>query len=92
MNLQILLPLLLTLLAGMSTLLGGFMTFFVKRDSLKVLSIGLGFSAGVMIYISLTELMKSSEVSWSNPNFQSYAIEYKDIIGIFTLLPLDILI
>ncbi len=51
------LPLILTLCAGMSTLLGGFITFFVKRDNLKALSIGLGFSAGVMIYISLNDLM-----------------------------------
>ena len=62
MNSQIILPLLLTLFAGMSTLLGGFMTFFVKRNNLKALSIGLGFSAGVMIYISLTELMKSASI------------------------------
>ena len=55
-------PLILTLFAGMSTLLGGFMTFFVKRNNLKALSIGLGFSAGVMIYVSLTELIKSSEI------------------------------
>ncbi len=51
------LPLLLTLCAGMSTLLGGFVTFFVKRNNLKALSVGLGFSAGVMIYVSLCELM-----------------------------------
>lgn len=50
-------PLILTLFAGMSTLIGGFITFFVKRDNLKALSVGLGFSAGVMVYISLTELM-----------------------------------
>ncbi len=51
------LPLLITLFAGMSTLVGGFVTFFIKRDSLKALSVVLGFSAGVMIYISLSELM-----------------------------------
>lgn len=51
------LPLILTLCAGMSTLLGGFITFFVKRNNLKALSVGLGFSAGVMVYISLSELM-----------------------------------
>lgn len=50
-------PLILTLCAGMSTLIGGLITFFVKRDNLKALSIGLGFSAGVMVYISLNELM-----------------------------------
>ena len=51
------LPLLLTLCAGMSTLIGGLVTFFVKRNNLKALSVGLGFSAGVMIYVSLSELM-----------------------------------
>lgn len=51
------LPLFLTLCAGMSTLLGGFITFFVKRNNLKALSVGLGFSAGVMVYVSLNELM-----------------------------------
>ncbi|MBQ4078623.1 zinc transporter ZupT [bacterium] len=50
-------PLLLTLFAGMSTLVGGFVTFFIKRNNLKALSVVLGFSAGVMIYISLSELM-----------------------------------
>ena len=54
------LPLILTLAAGMSTLVGGFITFFVKRNNLKALSVGLGFSAGVMIYISLNELMTES--------------------------------
>lgn len=59
------LPLILTLFAGMSTLLGGFITFFVKRDNLKALSIGLGFSAGVMVYISLNELMTEAPVMLS---------------------------
>lgn len=54
------LPLILTLCAGMSTLLGGFITFFVKRNNLKALSVGLGFSAGVMIYVSLHELMSEA--------------------------------
>ena len=55
------LPLILTLFAGMSTLLGGFITFFVKRNNLKVLSVGLGFSAGVMIFVSFTEILTTAE-------------------------------
>ncbi len=55
------LPLILTLFAGMSTLLGGFITFFIKRNSLKALSVGLGFSAGVMVFVSLSELVPGSE-------------------------------
>ncbi len=60
------LPLILTLFAGMSTLVGGFVTFFIKRNNLKALSIGLGFSAGVMIYVSLNELMSESPVMLSS--------------------------
>lgn len=59
------LPLILTLFAGMSTLIGGFVTFFIKRNNLKSLSIGLGFSAGVMIYLSLCELMDEAPVMLS---------------------------
>lgn len=57
MEKQYILALFLTILAGLSTLIGGFFTFFVKKTSLKVLSIGLGFSGGMMIYISLNELL-----------------------------------
>ena len=53
--------LLITMLAGLSTIVGGFFTFFVKKDSLKALSIGLGFSGGMMIYVSLNELMVQSQ-------------------------------
>ena len=54
-------PLILTLFAGMSTLVGGFVTFFIERNNLKTLSVGLGFSAGVMVYVSLAELVPNSE-------------------------------
>lgn len=51
----------MTTLAGLATLLGGFITFFVKKNNIKVLSIGLGFSAGVMIFVSLTEILTTAE-------------------------------
>ena len=47
------LPLLMTFLAGLATIIGGFITFFVNKNNMKVLSLGLGFSAGVMIFVSL---------------------------------------
>lgn len=46
----------LTLLAGLSTGIGSLMAFFSKKFSPKFLSIALGFSAGVMIYVSLVEI------------------------------------
>lgn len=46
----------LTLLAGLATGIGGAIAFFAKRTNTKFLSIALGFSAGVMIYISFVEI------------------------------------
>ena len=53
-------PLLMTFLAGLATIIGGFITFLVKKNSLKILSLGLGFSAGVMIFVSLTEILPTA--------------------------------
>ena len=43
-------------IAGLSTVIGGFVTFFIKGNSLKFLSFGLGLSAGVMLFVSLVDL------------------------------------
>ena len=56
MNKTYLIALLLSTLAGLSTLMGGFTTFFIKKNSLKFLSFGLGLSAGTMLFISLVDL------------------------------------
>jgi len=46
----------LTLLAGLSTGIGSALAFFAKRTNTRFLAAALGFSAGVMIYVSFTEL------------------------------------
>ena len=46
----------LSLFAGLSTGIGSAMAFFTNRTSTKFLSLALGFSAGVMIYVSFVEL------------------------------------
>ncbi len=46
----------LTLFAGLSTGIGSVMAFFTKRTNTKFLSVALGFSAGVMIYVSMIEI------------------------------------
>lgn len=48
---------LLTLIAGMATTVGSVIAFFTKSSSSKFLAWALGFSAGVMIYISFVELL-----------------------------------
>jgi len=51
------LPLLLSFLAGICTILGCFILFFVKDFKKSYLSFFLGISAGAMIYLSFIELM-----------------------------------
>jgi len=52
---------LLCLLAGLATGIGSFISLFVKKNDFKSLAFGLGLSAGVMIYISLVELLPRAE-------------------------------
>ncbi len=51
-----LLALIFSTIAGLSTVIGGLVTFFIKGNSLKFLSFGLGLSAGVMLFVSLADL------------------------------------
>ncbi|AOR23680.1 zinc transporter ZupT [Clostridium taeniosporum] len=46
----------LTLFAGLCTGIGSAAAFFAKKTNTKFLSISLGFSAGVMIYVSMIEI------------------------------------
>lgn len=46
----------LTLFAGLSTGIGSALALFTKRTNTKFLSLALGFSAGVMIYVSFVEI------------------------------------
>lgn len=46
----------LTLFAGLSTGIGSALAFYAKKTNEKFLSGALGFSAGVMIYVSLVEI------------------------------------
>lgn len=46
----------LTLFAGLATSVGSFIGFFANRTNTKFLATSLGFSAGVMIYVSLVEI------------------------------------
>ncbi len=56
----IILGLLLSLIAGLSTSIGSFFAFFMKKPSPKFISYIMGFSAGVMILISFVELLPES--------------------------------
>ncbi|WP_027340570.1 zinc transporter ZupT [Halonatronum saccharophilum] len=54
---------LLTFLAGLSTVVGSVIAFGFKKTNKAFLSSSLGFSAGVMIYISFVELLDEAKES-----------------------------
>ena len=72
---QVLFAFLLAALAGFSTAIGAIIAFFSRQDNLKVLSIGLGFSAGVMIYISFMEILPQA--------FKDFSQVYEGFLGEF---------
>ncbi len=53
----------LTLFAGLATGVGSLIAFFTSRTNTKFLSFSLGFSAGVMIYVSLVEIFVKAKVA-----------------------------
>ena len=57
---QVLIAFLITLFAGLSTGVGGAIAFFAKRTNKTFLSVSLGLSAGIMIYVSFVELLADS--------------------------------
>jgi ZIP family zinc transporter len=56
------LALALSLLAGLSTGFGGLLAIMFRTTNKKFLSIALGFSAGIMIYISFMEILPDAKV------------------------------
>lgn len=50
----------LSFLAGISTVIGAFIIFFDKNRNNKLVTISLSFAAGVMICVSLTDLLPNS--------------------------------
>lgn len=53
----------LTLFAGLATGVGAFLSLVTKRTDAKFLAVSLGFSAGVMIYVSMIEIFVKAQVA-----------------------------
>jgi ZIP family zinc transporter len=82
----------LTLFAGLSTGIGSALAFFAKRTNTKFLSIALGFSAGVMIYVSMIEIFfkaKDSLVEALGETGGSWATVAAFFGGIFLIAAID---
>lgn len=51
----------MTLLAGLSTGIGSLIALLAKRTNRRFLSVSLGFSAGVMVYVSMIEIFAKAQ-------------------------------
>lgn len=78
---------LITLIAGLATGIGGGIVFFAKRQSPIFLSVCLGFSAGIMIYLSFMEILPSAFLELPNQSLGVFAFFIGAlIIGIIDLM------
>lgn len=66
MNNEVILAFLLTMFAGLATVVGGMLPFFVRNMNKRFFSFSLGLSSGVMIFISLTDLFPEARKYLSN--------------------------
>lgn len=87
MEINLSFAMLLTTLAGLSTGIGSAIAFFIRKPKYSYLALLLGFSAGVMVYISFVELLKTSV---ENVGFATANLGFFAGIGFIALL--DILI
>lgn len=82
---------LLTIGAGAATVLGAVLALFVRRDSRRPLAMGLAFSAGVMLYVSFTEILTKAHagISQVDPQRASWLTFAGFFGGIFFIAIID---
>ena len=73
----------LTVFAGLATGIGSLIGLVAKKTNTKFLSIALGFSAGVMIYISFVDIFPKANELLINDLGESMA-SWMTVIGFFT--------
>lgn len=87
---NILLAFALTLIAGLSTGLGGLIAFFTKRDNVHFLTIALGFSAGVMLFVSFVDIfpeaLKGFEVQYGENSMLATCLAFFGGMGLIALI------
>lgn len=63
--------LLVTLIAGLATTLGSFIVFLQKKPNPRILSFGLAFAGGAMVFVSLAEIFGKSIQYFSDFGIQT---------------------
>ncbi|HSL86047.1 MAG TPA: zinc transporter ZupT [Bacteroidales bacterium] len=73
---EILFAFMLTVFAGLATGVGSLLAFYTKKTNKKFLSAALGFSAGVMIYVSMVEIFVKARESLEAAHGESLGYLY----------------
>lgn len=82
----------LTLFAGLATSVGALLAFFSHAKNYTILSIGLGFSAGVMIYVSFMEILPKSTQAFLQLSMGETNAEFYTILAFFAGMALSAVI
>ena len=78
-------PLLLTLLAGAATFIGAFLGVLGQKPSNRVLAFSLGFAAGIMLLISLMEMLPAALAAEGMSPVLGYGMFIVGLLGYFGL-------
>lgn len=80
---------LLTLIAASTTILGGCLVTFFKKESTKLLGFLLSFSAGVMIYLSFVEILPKGLLYFKDKNVNEIYGLIAFFIGLLLIILID---
>lgn len=78
-------PLLLTLLAGGATFIGAFLGVIGQKPSARALAFALGFAAGIMLLISLMEMLPAALKAEGMSPLLGYGMFIVGLLGYFAL-------
>lgn len=84
-----------TLFAGLATGIGSAIAYFARRTNLSFLAISLGFSGGVMVYVSFTEILRKGEsllVALHGPRTGAWMTAGGFFAGLVTMAVIDWLV
>lgn len=78
-------PLILTILAGSATFIGAFLGILTKKPSNRLLAFSLGFAAGIMLLISLMEMLPAALATEGMSPMLGYGMFIVGLLGYFML-------
>jgi len=82
-NEHLLTAFMLTLLAGLGTVVGSCIAFLAKRTDHRFLSVTTGFSAGVMLYVSFVEIFPKGEAALAGAGYSDVMAAWNNAAAFF---------